>query len=178
MKKIIYTIILTLFMVNGFVIANNKDKTDKKPNQNQISVIERNAELKKWEASPDGIMFKKWEASPAGIKVHVGAAKINKYIRNYSNIEGIVSSLNLPLGSRLGFGMMVKINNEDYILAFGLEQSNEFNQLRSLKVNNKIVIKSHSVSKAPKYAFPIITGEYVEQDGKIIYKRIPRKGGC
>jgi hypothetical protein len=177
MKKL-YTFTLIIFMICQYRLANCEIKIVTNKNQKPRLATEKNAELKKWEASPDGIMFKKWEESPAGKKVHAGAAKINKYIRSYSNIEGVVSSLSLPPGSRLGFGVMLKINSEDYILAFGLEQSNEFQQLRSLKVNDKIIIKSHSVSKAPKYLYPIVRGEYVERNGKIIYKRILRKGGC
>jgi hypothetical protein len=55
---------------------------------------------------------------------------------------------------------------------------NEFEQLRSLKVNDKIIIKSHNISKAPKYSYPIVAGDYIERDNKIIYKRTPRTGGC
>ncbi|MDQ7948016.1 MAG: hypothetical protein REI93_04205 [Pedobacter sp.] len=73
---------------------------------------------------------------------------------------------------------MVKINGEDFILSFGLEEPMEFKQLHSLKVNDSILIKSHVVSHAPKYAYPIVSGDYVERDGKVIYKRKPRKGGC
>jgi len=50
--------------------------------------------------------------------------------------------------------------------------------LHSLKVNDKIIIRSHNLSHAPKYSYPIVSGDYVEQDGNIIYKRAPRKGGC
>jgi hypothetical protein len=50
--------------------------------------------------------------------------------------------------------------------------------LHSLKVNDKIVIRSHFVSYAPKYSYPIVSGDYVERDSKIIYKRAPNKGGC
>jgi len=94
-------------------------------------------------------------------------------------MEAVVTSL--PPGSRSGFEVMVRINGYDYILSFGRENSNEFQQLHSLKVNDKIIIRSHSVfsvSYAPKYSYPIISGDYVERDGKIIYKRAPRKGGC
>jgi len=188
MKKIIYTLILLLVVVSGLVFANReiKNETSKKSIPKPLSDAERKAELKKWEATPDGIMYKKWEASPAGKKVHAGAAKISKSIRDYTNMEGIVTSLSLPPGSRLGFGVMVRINGDDYILAFGPEKSgnyilnfnNEFEQLRSLKVNDKIIIRSHSVSHAPKYSYPIVAGDYVERDSKIIYKRAPRKGGC
>ena len=81
---------------------------------------------------------------------------------------------------------MVRIKDGDYILAFGTENSdknisnskNEFEQLHSLKVDNKIIIKSHGVSYAPKYSYPIVSGDYVERDNKMIYKRVPRNGGC
>jgi hypothetical protein len=88
-------------------------------------------------------------------------------------METFVTSLSLPPGSRLGFGVMVRINGDDYILSFGLVKSNEFQQLHSLKVDDKIIIRSHSVSYAPKYSYPIVSGDYVERDGKIIYKRSP-----
>lgn len=180
MKKIIYTLILLLVVVSGLVFANReiKNETSKKSIPKQLSAAERKAELKKWEATPDGIKLKKWEASPEGKKVLAGAAKIGNHTRTYTNMQAVVTSLSLPPGSRLGFGVMVKINGDDYILSFGPEESNEFKQLHSLKVNDKIVIRSHFVSYAPKYPYPIVAGDYVERDSKIIYKRAPRKGGC
>jgi len=96
-------------------------------------------------------------------------------------MEAVVISLSLPPGSRSGFGVMARINGYDYILSFGLENANEFQQLHSLKVNDKIIIRSHSVFSAlytPNYSYPIVLGDYVERDGKIIYKHAPRKGGC
>ena len=180
MKKVIYALILLLVVVSGIVLANRKSKYEiaKTSTPKAPSAAEREAELKKWEATPDGIKFKKWEASPAGKKVLAGAAKIRKSVRDSKNMEAVVTDLSLPPGSRLGFGVMVRINGDDYILSFGLETSNEFQQLHSLKVNDKIVIRSHFVSYAPKYSYPIIAGDYVERDSKIIYKRAPRKGGC
>jgi hypothetical protein len=73
--------------------------------------------------------------------------------------------------------VMARIDGVDYILNFEPEKS-QLEQLRSLKVNDKIIIRSHTVSHAPKYAYPIVSGDYVERDGKIIFKRVPRKGGC
>jgi hypothetical protein len=96
-------------------------------------------------------------------------------------MEAVVTSLSLPSGSRSGFRVMVRINGYDYILSLGPENANEFQQLHSLKVNDKIIIRSQSVFNvlyAPKDSYPIIPGDYVERDGKIIYKRAPRKGGC
>jgi hypothetical protein len=180
MKKIIYTLILPLVVVSGLVFANREIKNEnlKKSIPKPLTATERNAALKRWEATPDGIMFKKWEASPAGKKVYASEVKIRKAIRDSTNMEAVVTSLSLPPGSRVGFGIMVSINDEDYILSFGLETKNEFEQLHSLKVNDKIIIKSHSVTHAPKYSYPIVAGNYVERDNKMIYKRTPRKGGC
>lgn len=188
MKKIIYAVMLPLVVVSGLVFANReiKNEASKKSSSKPLSAAERKAALKKWEATPDGINYKKWETSPEGKKVYAGEAKIRKHLRAFTNIEAVVTSLSLPPGSRLGFGVMVRINSDDYILSFGPEKSdknslnskNEFQQLRGLKVNDEIIIRSHNVSHAPKYSYPIISGDYVEQDSKIIYKRAPRKGGC
>jgi hypothetical protein len=167
-------------VISGLVFTNReiKNETSKKPIPKPHSAAEREAELKKWEATPDGIKFKKWEASPEGKKVLAGTAKISKQISDSTNMEAVITSLSLPSGSRLGFGVMVRINSVDCILSFGLEESNEFQQLHSLKVNDKIVIRSHFLSYAPKYSYPIVSGDYVERDSKIIYKRTLRKGGC
>lgn len=198
MKKIISISILTLVIVGGLVfsfaqfnndkIASNEIKTEtsNKSKQKPLSAEERKAELKKWEASPDGIAFKKWEDSPAGKKVYAAEAKIMQSIKKNASMEAVVTSLSLPEGSRLGFGVMVQIEGEDYILSFGIEQSGknslnlkrEFDLLRTLKVNNKISLKSKNVSHATKYAYPIIACDYVERESEIVYKRTPRKDGC
>lgn len=180
MKKVIYALILPLVVVSGLVFANReiKNETSKKSAPKPPSAAEREAERKKWEATPEGIKFKKWEASPEGKKVLSGAEKIGKHISASINMEAVVTSLSLPPGSRLGFGVMVRINGDDYILSFGPENNNEFQQLHGLKVNDKIIIRSHRVSYAPKYSYPIVSGDYVERDSKIIYKRTPRKDGC
>ena len=180
MKKAIYALILPLLVVGGLVFANReiKNETSKKSAPKPLSAAESKTALKQWEASPDGIKFKKWEASPEGQKVLAGAAKISSHISDSTNMEAVVTSLSLPPGSRLGFGVMARINGEDYILSFGAVKSNELQQLRSLKVNDKIILRSHGVSYAPKYSYPIVRGDYVERDGKIIYERPPNKGGC
>ena len=166
MRKSNHLLLFSMLMLSNLAFANNESKLDNK------------AALKKWEATPEGIFFKKWESSAAGKKVYASEARIRKSIKEFSNMEAIVTSLTLPAGSRLGYGVMVRIKDEDFILSFGPALKNEFDQIRGLKVNDKITIKSHSVSHAPKYAYPIVAGDYVESDGKIIYKRIPNKGGC
>ena len=179
MKKVIYALILPLVVVSGLVFANReiKDETSKKSTSKPLSAAEMKAERERWEATPDGIKYKKWEASPAGKKVHAAEAKIRNHISAFTNMEAVVTSLSLPPGSRLGFGVMVRINGDDYIVKFEPEKS-QLEQLHSLKVNDKIIIRSHSVSWAPKYSYPIVSGDYVERDSKVIFKRIPRKGGC
>ena len=179
MKKVIYALILPLVVVSGLVFANReiKNEISKKSTPKPLSAAEMKAERERWEATPDGINFKKWEASPAGKKVYAAEAKIRKHIKDLTNMEGVVTSLSLPPGSRLGFGVMVKINGDDYIVKFEPEKS-QLEQLHSLKVNDKIIIKGHAVSHAPKYSYPIVWGDYVERDSKVIFKRVPRKGGC
>lgn len=180
MKTIIYALIVTLVIVSGLVFANREinNEASKKSASKPLSAAERKALLTKWETTPDGIKYKKWEASAEGKKVYASEAKIRKHIRAITDMEAVVTSLSLPPGSRLGFGIMVRINGDDYILSFGPEKSNEFQELHRLNINDKIRIRSHSVSHAPKYAYPIISGDYVERDSKLLYKRAPRKGGC
>ena len=176
MKKVIYALILLLVVVSGLVFANRgiKNEVANKSATKPITDAEKKAAMKQWEATPGGIAYKNWEASPEGKKVYAGVDNIAKCIREHTNMEAIVTSLSLPPGSLLGFGVMARINGDDYILRF----DDEPQQLSGLKVNDKIIIKSHSVSHAPKYAYPIVSGEYAEKDGKIIYKHPPRKGGC
>src|SRR5207344_364880 len=179
MKKVIYALILPLVVVSGLVFANReiKNEASKKSIPKPLSADERKDERERWEATPDGINYKKWEASPAGKKVYAAEAKIRKHLTDSTNMEAVVTSLSLPPGSRLGFGVMVRINGDDYILNFAPEKS-QLEQLQSLKVNDKIIIRSRGVSHAPKYEYPIVSGDYVERDSKIIYKRVPSKGGC
>jgi len=179
MKKVIYALILLLVVVSGIVFANRQSKNEivKKSTQKPLSAAEREAGLKKWEATPEGLNYKKWEASPAGKKVYAAEAKIRKHLTDSTNMEAVVTSLSLPPGSRLGFGVMARINGDDYIVNFAAEKS-QLEQLHSLKVNDKLILRSRNVSHAPKYAYPIVSGDYVERDSKVIFKRIPRKGGC
>ena len=146
MKKIIYALVLPLVVVSGLVFANRevKNETSKKSIPKPLSAAERKAAMKEWEATPGGIMYKKWEASPAGKKVYAAEAKIRKHITDSTNMEGVVTSLSLPPGSRLGFGVMVRINGDNYILNFDPEKS-QLEQLHSLKVNDKIIINGHAM---------------------------------
>ena len=180
MKKLFYIIFLALVVVSGIVMANrhmiNEDK--KKATAHPLSAEERKEIATKWQASPDGIAFKKWQSSIIGQTVLTNAAKIKKHVNDSSLMEATIISTTLPPGSRLGFGVMVNINGDDFILSFGIEKSNEFDLLQKLKANDKIMIRSHFVSYAPKYAYPIVAGSYVELNRKVLYQHIPNKKGC
>jgi hypothetical protein len=180
MNKVIYVLLLSLVVVSGLVFANCQIKNETSTQSIPIhpSAAESSAALDLWEATPEGIKFKKWEASPAGKKVYDSEAKIRTHINAFNNMEGVVTSLSLPQGSRLGLGVMARINGDDYILSFGPDVNHDFQLLHSLKVNDKIILRSRNVSHAPKYSYPIVSGDYVERDNKIMYKRAPRKGGC
>ena len=179
MKKGIYALILSLVVVSGLVFANREIKNEgsEKSSPKPLTDAEKSAAKKQWEATPGGIRFKKWETSPEGKKVYAAEAKIRNHISAFTDMEAVVTSLSLPPGSRLGFGVMVRINGDDYIVKFDAEKS-QLEQLRSLKVDDKIIIRSRNVSHAPKYSYPIVSADCVERDSKIIYKRVPRKGGC
>lgn len=179
MKNVIYALILPLVVISGIVFAKRdiKNDTPKKPITKSSCTAQWGDERKAWEATPEGIKFKEWEASPAGQKVLSGARKIRPHISDSTNMEAVITSLSLPPGSRLGFGMMVRIDGEDYIVTFQPEKS-QLEQLQSLKVDDKIIIKSHAVSYAPKYSYPIVACIYAEKEGKMIYKRIFPNGGC
>ena len=186
MKKMIYALIVPV-VVSGLAFsfapyahgpgAKIKNETPKKAIPKPLSESEKKAAMKKWEATPDGIRYNKWVASPAGQKVFASTAKISKSARDYTDMPAVVTSLSLPPGSRLGFGIMVRIDADDYILQFAPEKS-QLAPLQSIKVNDKIVIRSRYISHAPKYSYPIIIGDYVLRDGKMIYKRVVPKGGC
>ncbi|WP_126245021.1 hypothetical protein [Chitinophaga rhizosphaerae] len=179
MKKFIYLLILPLVVVGGLVFANREIKNEppKKSTPKPLSAAEMEAERKNWEATPAGMNFKKWEASLAGRKVLSRAEKLRHHISTSSKMEAVVTSLSLPPGSRLGFGLMVRINGEEYIATFQSEKA-QMEVLQSLKVNDKIIMRGHHVSYAPKYSYPIVTVEYAERDGKAIFKRILPEGGC
>ncbi|MET0243741.1 MAG: hypothetical protein ABW174_09735 [Flavitalea sp.] len=179
MKKAIYALVVVLVVAGGLAFANRGTKNEiltraaPKPRMTAENVAER----KYWEASPNGIKFKKWEESAIGKGVLAGAAKIRKQIRDSIWMEAVVTTLTLPPETYLGFAVMARIDGTDYILRFDTEES-QLEQLRTLKANDRLMIKVRGASMAPKYEYPIISAESVEKNHKLIYKHIPSKGGC
>jgi hypothetical protein len=173
-KKNIYLLILPLAVVSGLVFANREIKNETKPSPTTLSIADRKAadldEKKKWEASPDGIKYKEWEDSPEGKKVHASHDKIKKDIKAFANMEAVVTSVTFQRSGKSSAikWLIVRIYGEEYMMQF---TPKDFQQLNSLKVNDKIIVRSRSAGYSPNHPYLIISGDYIEQNNKILYKR-------
>jgi hypothetical protein len=181
MKKNIYVLILPLVVVSGLVVANREIKNETKPSPKSSFIAPRKDTVdyrKIWEASPDGIRYKEWEASPAGKKVYASQDKIEKYIKAFADMEAVVTSVTFQRsGKSSGIKwLIVNINGEEYMMQFSPK---DFEQLSSLKVNDKIIIRSGSAGYSPNHPYLIISGDYIEHNGKILFKRdFSKNNGC
>ena len=182
MKKSRFFLILPLAVVIGLVFTNCEIKNKQKPSQKQLAIAKKKdpiAEKKKWEASPDGIMYKKWEDSPEGKKVSASYYKISKNIEAFSDMEAVVTSVTFQRENASPSGpkwLIVKIGDEDYMMQFVTE---EFEKLKSLKVNDKIIVKSRSAGCSPNHPYLIISSDYIAKDNKVLYKRdLSKNNGC
>jgi hypothetical protein len=182
MKKIIYVLILSLAVVSGLVFANREIKNETKPSPNPLSIADRKANLddrKKWEASPDGIKYKEWEVSPEGKKVHASYDKIKMSIKAFTNMEAVVTSVTFQRANAKSSGpkwLIVRINNEEYMMQF---IPKDFEQLKSLKVNDKIIVRSRSAGFSNNHPYLIISGDYIARNNKILFKRdFSKNNGC
>ena len=188
MKKIIYVLILLLAVVSVLVFtfgpfaygsgANREIKNETKP----LSIADRKADLdgrKKWEASPDGIKYKEWEVSPEGKKVHASHDKIKKSIKAFSNMEAVVTSVTFQRENGKSSGpkwLIVLINGEEYMMQF---IPKDFQQLNNLKVNDKIIVRSRSAGFSHNHPYLIISGDYIAQNNKVLFKRdFSKNKGC
>jgi hypothetical protein len=181
-KNVIYALILPLVVVSGLVFANREIKNETKPSPKKpLSIADRKASLderKKWEASPDGIKYKEWEVSPEGKKVHASHDKIRKYIKAFTNMEAVVTSVTFQRANAKSSGpkwLIVRINGEEYMMQF---IPKDFEQLNSLKVNDKIIVRSRSAGYSPNHPYLIISGDYIEQNNKVLFKRDFSKDRC
>jgi hypothetical protein len=155
-------------VVSGLVFANREIKNETKPSPKPLSIADRKARMpddrKKWEASPDGIKYKEWEVSPEGKKVHASADKIRKYIKAFANMEAVVTSVTFQRANAKSSGpkwLIVRINGEEYMMQF---IPKDFQQLNSLKVNDKIIVRSRSAGYSPNHPYLIISGDYIERN--------------
>lgn len=182
MKKSIHFLIVTLAVSSVLVFTNCETKNEPKPSAKNLSVADSKANLdqrKKWEASPDGIKYKEWEVSPEGKKVHASHDKIKKYIKDFSDMEAVITSVTFQRENAKSSGpkwLIVKINEEEYMMQY---ISKEFEPLKNLKVNDKIIVKSHSAGYSHNHPYLILSGDYIEQDNKVLFKRdFSKNNGC
>lgn len=191
MKKTIYFLILPLAVVSGLVFsfapfaygsgANREIKNEIKPSPKPLSIADMKAgldERKKWEASPDGIKYKEWEVSPEGKKVHASHDKIRKYIKAFTNMEAVVTSVTFKRDGKSSTikWLIVRIDGEEYMMQF---IPKDFQQLKSLKVNDKIIVRSRSAGYSPNHPYLIISGDYIARNNKILFKRdFSKNKGC
>lgn len=174
-RNVVYVLILPLVVVSGLVFANRGIKNETEPPKKPLSTAEIKArmveERKKWEASPDGIKYKGWEVSPEGKKVHASHDKIMKNIEAFSNMEAVVTSVTFQRENAKSSGpkwLIVRINGEEYMMQF---IPKEFEQLKSLKVNDKIIVRSRSAGHSPNHPYLILSGDYIERNNKVLFKR-------
>ncbi|TDQ10114.1 hypothetical protein [Pedobacter metabolipauper] len=181
-RNVIYVLILPLVVVSGLVFANREIKNETGRSPKPLSIAERKASLdsrKKWEASPDGIKYKEWEVSPEGKKVHASHDKIRKYIKAFTNMEAVVTSVTFQRANAKSSGpkwLIVRIDGEEYMMQF---IPKDFQQLNNLKVNDKIIVRSRSAGYSPNHPYLIVSGDYIERNNKILFKRdFSKNNGC
>ena len=180
MKKAIYVVILPLVVVSGLVFANRDIKNETKPSPKPLSITDRSSldERKLWENTPDGIRFKLWEASAEGKKVNASHDKIRKHLKAFTKMEAVVSSTTFQRdGKSSGIKwVIVRIDGEEYMMQF---IPKDFQQLNSLKVNDKITIRSRSAGRSPNHPYLIVSGDNIERNGKVLFKRdFSKNNGC
>ncbi|HLP63116.1 hypothetical protein [Flavobacterium sp.] len=173
MKKIIYVLISSVVVVSGLVFANHqiKNETPKSSIPKHHTTAESKAALKKWEASPDGIKYKEWKNSPEGKKVQASHDKIRRSINTFANMEAVVTSVTFQRENAKSSGpkwLIVKINDEKYMMQFAPK---DFEKLKNLKVNDKIIVRSRSAGHSPNHPYLILSGDYIEQNNKALFKR-------
>ena len=181
-KKPIYVLVLSIALMCGLILANRAINHETKSTPKPLSIADKKADLderKKWEASPEGIKYKEWEVSYEGKKVHASYDKIKKYINSFANMEAVVTSTTFQRPNATSNGpkwLIVSIDDEEYMMQF---IPKEFEQLNSLKVNDKIILRSRSAGFSPNHPYLIITGDYIELNNKILFKRdFSKNNGC
>lgn len=174
MKKIIHLLILTLVLVVGLVVASCENKNETKPSPKSLFITEKKAnreQRKKWEASPDGIKYKEWEVSAEGKKVYASYDKIKKSINTFTNMEAVVTSVTFQRENAKSSGtkwLIIRINGEEYMMQF---IPKEFEQLKSLKVNDKIIVRNRSAGYSNNHPYLILSGDYITRNNKVLFKR-------
>lgn len=165
--------LILLVVVSGLVVANidTKKEPSKKTMQKPLTAEEMKAARKKWEATPDGIAYKKWENSPEGKKVDASYEKVKKHFKDFSDMEAVVTSVTFQRENAQSGGskwLIVEIEGETYMMQF---IPKEFEQLKSLKANDKIIVRSRSAGFSHNHPYLILSSDYIAKDDKVLFKR-------
>jgi hypothetical protein len=177
LKTINYFVLVPMAILSLLIIACNQNK-ESKPAPTPGSVAEKNAmqqQRKKWEASPDGKMYLAWQRSAAGKKVQASYEKIVSKLTAFSEMEAVVTSVTFERENAKSSGpkwLLVRIDNEKYMLQFSPK---EFQQLSSLKVNDKIIIKSRNAGFSHNHPYLILSSDYIAQQNKVLFTRKANK---
>jgi hypothetical protein len=68
--------------------------------------------------------------------------------------------------------LIVEINSETYMMQF---VPKEFEQLKSLQVNDKIIVRSRSAGFSHNHPYLILSADQISKDNKVIFKRVFNK---
>ncbi len=169
-----FGLFLVAVVISSVVVANNdsKKKLSKKVIQKPLNAAEIKAARKKWESSPDGIEYKKWENSPEGKKVDASYEKIKKHFKDFSDMEAVVTSVTFQRENAQSGGpkwLIVEIEGETYMMQF---IPKEFELLKSLKVNDKIIVRSRSAGFSHNHPYLILSSDYIAKENKVLFKRM------
>jgi len=94
-------------------------------------------------------------------------------------MEAVVTSVTFQRPNAKTSGpkwLIVRINGEAYMMQF---IPKDFESLKNLKVNDKIIIRSRSAGYSPNHPYLILSGDYIAQNNKILFKRdFSQNKGC
>lgn len=178
MKKIITILSITAVIISSQLFTNCEEEkgttTISKTAPQTLTEAQKKANREaraKWEASPDGIEYKKWQNSPEGKKIKASHDNIRKQLQEFTVMEAVVTSVTFEREGAKGKGpkwLLVQIEGETYMMQF---VSKEFEQLKSLQVNDKISLKSRSAGYSNNHPYLIIRGDYIAKNNKVLFKR-------
>lgn len=171
-----------LTAVAGLLFAHCTTKNESKPTPKPITAANKKANVdarKKWETTPEGKKYVAWRASADGKKIQASYDKIEKYLKTSAEMEAQVTSVNFVRENTNSTGpkwIIIKINGAEYMMQF---TSREFQQLSSLKVNDKIIIKSHYAGFSHNHPYLIVSCDFLSKDNKVLFKRdLSKNNGC
>ncbi len=182
MRKTTTKILPAFAVVAGLLFAHCTTKIESKPTPKPITAADKKANAdarKKWEATPEGKKYVAWSASAHGKKIQASYDKIERYLKSSTEMEAEVTSVNFVRENANANGpkwIIIKINGAEYMMQF---TPREFQKLNGLKVNDKIIIKSHYAGFSHNHPYLIVSCDFLSKDKKVLFKRdLSKNNGC